>query len=170
MARRHSRFTAHQAGLRIGLITNGSRLSDPRVADCVARTHTWVRIGMNAGTEANFVSITRDRDHTFPTFEKTPRTLRESAVDPDFRVGFNFVVTEQNHKEIRLAAEVAARSGAHYIRFEDSNPRRTDLCTSCFYRPQNELLEWLRRGDVDLAGTLAAYQVEVPATLHADFV
>jgi radical SAM protein with 4Fe4S-binding SPASM domain len=270
---------AHDAGLRIGLITNGSRLNDPKVADCIARTHTWVRIGMNAGTEANFVEITRDREHTFPTFEDTPRILRENAVDPEFRVGFNFVVTEQNYQEIRLAAQIAARSGAHYIRFEpefysamghesihdvmtevsgalsevallsteefevsipkldrgpmdqveavegdfehchysrfvtavgadgnlypcpqvhlnsrylignvleegylavleggpraaweESNPRRTDLCKSCFYRPQNELLEWLRRGDVHLDDTLAAYRTEVPATLHADFV
>jgi radical SAM protein with 4Fe4S-binding SPASM domain len=270
---------AHEAGLRIGLITNGSRLSDRKVAGCIARTHTWVRIGMNAGTEANFVSITRDRDHTFPTFESTPRRLREDAVDPDFRVGFNFVITTQNFEETRPAAELAARSGAHYIRFEpefysalghqtivdvmaevsaalnevtqlsteefevsipkldrgpmdeidkvegdfehchysrfvtavgadgnlypcpqvhlnsrylignvvqegyltvleggaraaweESNPRRTDLCKSCFYRPQNELLEWLRRGDVHLDETLQAYQVEVPATLHADFV
>jgi radical SAM protein with 4Fe4S-binding SPASM domain len=270
---------AHEAGLRVGLITNGSRLSDQKIADCIARTHTWTRIGMNAGTEDNFVSITRDRDHTFPTFENTPRTLRDNAVDPEFRVGFNFVVTAQNYKEIRLAAELGARSGAHYIRFEpefysalghrtieevmaevtsalndaagltteefevsipkldrgpmdvtenvegdferchysrfvtavgadgnlypcpqvhlnsrylignvleqgyigvleggaraeweDSNPRRTDLCKSCFYRPQNELLEWLRRGDVHLEETLTTYRVEVPTTLHADFV
>jgi len=270
---------AHEAGLRIGLITNGSRLADPAVADCVAATHTWVRIGLNAGTEENFTRITRDRDGTFGTFERTPRALRDAAADPEFRVGFNFVITAENYAEIRLAAGLAARSGAHYVRFEPefysalghetvqdvmaevtaalteaaalgtadfevsvpkldrgpmdrvdavegdfeqchysrfvtavgadgnlypcpqvhlnsryligsvldegylgvleggrraewerSNPRRTDLCKSCFYRPQNELLEWIRRGDVQLDEALDAYRTEVPRTLHADFV
>ena len=272
-------LAAHEAGLRIGLITNGSRLAVPAVAQCVAATHTWVRIGLNAGTEESFTAITRDRDGTFGTFERTPRALRAAAADPEFRVGFNFVITAENYAEIRLAAELAARSGAHYIRFEPefysalghetvqdvlaevtaaltevaalstadfevsvpkldrgpmdrvdavegdfeqchysrfvtavgadgnlypcpqvhlnsryligsvldegylgvleggrraewerSNPRRTDLCKSCFYRPQNELLEWIRRGDVQLDEALDAYRTEVPRTLHADFV
>jgi radical SAM protein with 4Fe4S-binding SPASM domain len=270
---------AHAAGLRIGLITNGSRLSNPGIADCIAATHTWVRIGLNAGTEENFTRITRDRDGTFATFEHTPRALRAAATDPDFRIGFNYVITAQNYSEIRLAAALAGRSGAHYVRFEPefysalghqtiseviaevsaaladvaalatgdfevsipkldrgpmdqvqevegdfeqchysrfvtavgadgnlypcpqvhlnsryligsvlddgylqvleggkraeweaSNPRRTDLCKSCFYRPQNELLEWLRRGNVQLDQALDAYLTEVPRTLHADFV
>lgn len=270
---------AHEAGLRIGLITNGSRLAVPRVAECIARTHTWVRIGLNAGSEENFVRITRDRDKSFGTFETTPRALRDAAADPDFRVGFNFVITAENYTEIRAAAALASRSGAHYVRFEpefysalghetiqeqmdevsaalaevavlsteefevsipkldrgpmdqveqvegdfehchysrfvtavgadgnlypcpqvhlnsrylignvledgyeevleggpraaweESNPKRTDLCKSCFYRPQNELLEWLRRGNVQLDEALETYATEVPRTLHADFV
>jgi radical SAM protein with 4Fe4S-binding SPASM domain len=270
---------AHEAGLHIGLITNGSRLEREEIAECVARTHTWVRIGLNAGTEWNFRDITRDREGTFKTFIRTPAALRAAAADPDFRVGFNFVITAQNYKEIGDAVRLAAESGAHYIRFEpefysalghesigeqiawvsaaleeaathattefevsipkldrgpmdqtdavegdfdrchysrfvtavgadgnlypcpqvhlnsrylignvledgylqvleggkraeweDSNPRRTDLCKSCFYRPQNELLEWLRRGNIHLEEVLAAYSVEVPKTLHAEFV
>jgi radical SAM protein with 4Fe4S-binding SPASM domain len=270
---------ASAAGLRIGLITNGSRLGSKRIADCIARTHTWVRIGLNAGTEQNFNEITRDHGGTFASFSQTPRTLRAAAADPEFRVGFNFVITEQNYTEIRLAAAIAAGSGAHYVRFEpefysalghetiedimaemsgaleevaamstddfevsvpkldrgpmdqveavegdfehchysrfvtavgadghlypcpqvhlnsryrignvledgylevldggaraaweESNPKRTDLCKSCFYRPQNELLEWLKRGNVRLDDTLTTYATEVPRTLHADFV
>jgi radical SAM protein with 4Fe4S-binding SPASM domain len=270
---------ANAAGLRIGLITNGSRLGSKRIADCIARTHTWVRIGLNAGTEQNFNEITRDHGGTFASFSQTPRALRSAATDPEFRVGFNFVITEQNYTEIRLAAAIAAGSGAHYVRFEpefysalghetiedimaevsgaleevaamstddfevsvpkldrgpmdqveavegdfehchysrfvtavgadghlypcpqvhlnsryrignvledgylevldggaraaweESNPKRTDLCKSCFYRPQNELLEWLKRGNVRLDDTLTTYATEVPRTLHADFV
>jgi radical SAM protein with 4Fe4S-binding SPASM domain len=212
-------------------------------------------------------------------FEQTPRALREAARDPEFQVGFNFVITAQNYREIRPAAELAARSGAHYVRFEpefysalghqtieqqmaevsaalqdaaaysaedfevsipkldrgpmdrteqvegdferchysrfvtavgadgnlypcpqvhlnsrylignvledgyqqvleggpraaweESNPRRTQLCKSCFYRPQNELLEWLRRGYIHLDEALKAYASDFPLTLHADFI
>jgi radical SAM protein with 4Fe4S-binding SPASM domain len=270
---------AHEAGLRIGLITNGSRLGRPAVAETVAATHTWVRIGLNAGTEATFNEITRDREQTFASFVSAVGRLRETAVAPDFRIGFNFVITRQNHREILAAARIGRESGAHYVRFEPefysalghetietvmpdiaeslrqaaelstdafevsvpkldrgpmdqveevegdferchysrfvtavgadgnlypcpqvhlnsrylignvldqgyaevleggpraeweaANPRRTDLCKSCFYRPQNELLEHLHRGQIQLDQALDAYAVEVPSTLHADFV
>ncbi|HEX6352625.1 radical SAM protein [Actinophytocola sp.] len=270
---------AHEAGLRLGLITNGSRLHTDELASCVTETHTWVRIGMNAGAEETFNEITRDREHTFSRFVTAVPRLRAEARDPDFRVGFNFVITQQNYKEIRQAAALAKQADAHYIRFEPefysalghetvesvmsqvsdaltevaqlstpdfevsvpkldrgpmdeteavegdfehchysrfvtavgadghlypcpqvhlnsryrignvleegyeqvleggpraeweaSNPRRTDLCKSCFYRPQNELLEWLRRGQISLDDALASYRVEIPRTLHADFV
>ena len=270
---------AAEAGLRIGLITNGSRLPRPAVADCVAATHTWVRIGMNAGSEAPFNKITHDKEHTFASFLSSAGAIRERAVDPDFRIGFNYVITAENYQEIRQAARLAADSGAHYIRFEPefysglghetieavmdevaaslaevaaladdrfevsvpkldrgpmdqveevegdferchysrfvtavgadghlypcpqvhlnsryrignvledgyehvldggpraeweaTNPRRTDLCKSCFYRPQNELLELLHRGQISLDDALASYQFEIPSTLHADFV
>ncbi|MFI9721896.1 radical SAM protein [Streptomyces sp. NPDC052396] len=269
----------HQAGLRIGLITNGSRLGRPALAECVAQTHTWVRIGLNAGTEATFNDITRDREQTFASFLSTVGRLRAAAADPDFRIGFNYVITLQNHREIMAAARVAKESGAHYVRFEPefysamghetiedampdiaatlgeaarlsdadfevsvpkldrgpmdqveavegdfdkchysrfvtavgadgnlypcpqvhlnsryrignvleegyaevleggpraeweaSNPMRTDLCKSCFYRPQNELLELLQQGRIHLDEALDSYRVEVPSTLHADFV
>ncbi|MGJ6964385.1 radical SAM protein [Streptosporangium sp. G11] len=271
--------SGHAAGLRIGLITNGSRLHRDDIADCVVNTHTWVRIGLNAGTEATFNEITRDREQTFKSFLGSVRRLRDNAVDPEFRIGFNFVITMQNYREIAEAARIARDSGAHYVRFEPefyssmghetiedvmaevsgaldevsalsseefevsvpkldrgpmdqvesvegdfdhchysrfvtavgadghlypcpqvhlnsryrignvlqdgylnvleggpraeweaSNPLRTDLCKSCFYRPQNELLEWLRKGRVKLDDALAAYRVEVPHALHADFV
>lgn len=270
---------AHEAGLRVGLITNGSRLHKDDLASCVIDTHTWVRIGMNAGTEETFNSITKDKEHTFSRFATAVPRLREEAIDPDFRIGFNFVITEQNYREIRAAAELAKRANANYIRFEPefysalghetvesvmtevtealteaanmatadfevsipkldrgpmdqtdevegdfehchysrfvtavgadghlypcpqvhlnsryrignvledgyeqvldggpraeweaSNPRRTDLCKSCFYRPQNELLEWLKRGQISIDNALESYRIEVPRTLHADFV
>jgi radical SAM protein with 4Fe4S-binding SPASM domain len=269
----------HEAGLRIGLITNGSRLHTDELSRCVAETHTWVRIGMNAGTEATFNMITRDRENTFSRFVSSVSRLRDQSRDPEFRIGFNFVITQQNYREIREAAALAKEAGAHYVRFEPefysalghetvesvlsevsaaltevatfgtpdfevsvpkldrgpmdqtddvegdfehchysrfvtavgadghlypcpqvhlnsryrignvleqgyeqvldggpraeweaSNPRRTDLCKSCFYRPQNELLEWLRRGRISLDEALSSYRVEVPKTLHADFV
>ncbi len=269
----------HEAGLRIGLITNGSRLHRREIADCVINTHTWVRIGLNAGTEATFNEITRDRERTFTTFFKAVSRLREQAVDPEFRIGFNYVITKQNYQEIVQAAHAVRDSGAHYVRFEPefyssmghetieevmaevsaslsevaalsseefeisvpkldrgpmdqveevegdfehchysrfvtavgadgnlypcpqvhlnsrylignvledgylpvleggpraeweaSNPRRTDLCKSCFYRPQNELLEWLRTGRIKIDDALNNYRIEVPAALHTDFV
>jgi hypothetical protein len=64
----------------------------------------------------------------------------------------------------------AVLSGGPREEWEASNPMRTDLCKTCFYRPQNELLELVKRGDIQLEEALRGYQLAVPETLHADFV
>ncbi len=270
---------ARQAGLKVGLITNGARLHLENVAQAVIETHTWVRIGMNAGTEETFNRITHSPEGTFPQILAAIRRIRTEATQPEFRIGLNYVITEENWEEIALAGRLARDSGAHYIRYEPefysalghetieskmaeigaalteaatyetdefevsipkldrgpmdqldavegdfdhchysrfvtavgadgnlypcpqvhlnsrykigsvvdgsyaevleggaraeweaSNPLRTDLCKSCFYRPQNEMLEMLRRGQLDLHSTLESYRIEVPETMHADFI
>ncbi len=270
---------AHEAGLRIGLITNGSRLGREDILECVARTHTWVRVGLNAGKEETFNAVTHDREKSFQNFLYSVPRLRERAQDPDFRIGFNYVITMENYNEIMDAAKFGLNANAHYVRFEpefysalghdtiekvmsevsallteaaalgsetyevsvpkldrgpmdqtesvegdferchyshfvtaigadghmypcpqvhlnsryrmgnvleegyekvleggpraeweQTNPMRTDLCKSCFYRPQNELLEWMKRGHLNVENVLEKYSVEVPKSLHAEFV
>lgn len=270
---------AHQAGLRVGLITNGTRLHREEIARCVIDTHTWVRIGMNAGTPETFAAITSSRASTFHQILGSVRRLREEATQQEFRVGLNYVITVQNYREILRAVRLARDSGAHYIRlepefytgyghetiervaaeiasalkvavgertpafevsipkldrgpmdqteliegdftrchysrfvtavgadgglypcpqvhlneryrignvvddgyltvleggqrheWEQSNPLRTDLCKTCFYRSQNELLEWLKDGRISLDKALNDYALEIPETLHVDFV
>lgn len=270
---------AHDAGLLIGLITNGSMLHESVIADTIIKTHTWVRVGMNAGTNEQFAATTKFKKRSLKEILGSIRYLRDNAVAPDFRIGLNFVITLENYREIEVATQLAKDSGAHYVRFEpefysamghesifegfedvqtslekvrtwgtesfevsvpkldrgpmdrtdnvegdfkqchysrfvtaigadgnlypcpqvhlnsrylignvfengyqtvleggpreeweESNPMRTDLCKSCFYRPQNELLELIKRGNVNLDDALGQYLVEVPETLHAAFV
>ena len=266
-------------GLRIGLITNGARLHKEDLAACIVETHTWVRIGMNAGTPATFARVTHHKPQTFHRLLGAVAGLRANACDPDFRIGLNYVITHENYLEIAKAAQLASELGAHYVRFEPefysalghetiqrhmaaisaeldlaaeyetddfevsipklvrgpmdrsevvegsfarchysrfvtavgadgklypcpqvhlnsryligdvvengyaevlhggpraaweaSNPLRTDLCKTCFYRPQNELLELIQRGEMDAEEALRSYQIGVPRTLHADFI
>jgi len=270
---------AFEVGLRIGLITNGSRLHREDIRECVADTHAWVRIGMNAGTADTFAAVTHSPLDTFDAVLGSIRYLRDHARERDFRIGLNYVITQENQGEIRQAARLAKGSGAHYIRFEpefysayghktvepayreifsaledvstladedfevsipkldrgpmdqcetiegeftrchysrfvtavgadgnlypcpqvhlnsrykignvvkegylevlesgprqqweEQNPLRTDLCKTCFYRPQNELLEALLNGKLNVDEALSSYKLEVPESLHADFV
>ena len=270
---------SHAAGLHIGLITNGSMLHHEKIAGCVCETHSWVRIGLNAGTASTFSRITKHKPEGFSRIFTGLRYLRDNAKNPEFRVGFNFVITKDNYREIPEVAKLGREFGAHYIRFEPeyysgighkpieeeletisdiinavssmssgdyeisvpkldrgpmdktnktegnfkkchyskfvtalgadgymypcpqvhlnrryrigeavqrgygdwlvcgereawekSNPLRTKLCKTCFYRPQNELLEWLSLKKCDLEETLKEYNREIPETLHRFFV
>ncbi|WP_171167109.1 SPASM domain-containing protein [Streptomyces sp. I05A-00742] len=107
----------HEAGLRIGLVTDGSRLGRPDTAECVASTHTWVRVGLPAGTATTFRAAGRAPDRSLTSFLDDVGRLRQSAIDPDFRIGFHYVITERNRAEILPAARAARDAGAHYIRF-----------------------------------------------------
>ncbi|MBZ4321651.1 SPASM domain-containing protein [Streptomyces huiliensis] len=277
-ATRHPGYPAvcdagHEAGLRLGLVTDGTRLGRPDTAECVASTHTWVRVALPAGTEAAFrAAATAPGRTTLASLLDDVGDLRQSAIDPDFRIGFHYVISERDPGDILAAARAARAAGAHYIRFDtgrhggppgvapalrqaalladdafevrlprpaaapegasDDDGRRarfdrchysrftvavdaagrlfpcpqvshdprydlgdvvadgwpdvldgaaraawdateppaTAACGSCFYRPQNELLDLLLGGRVALDDALAAYADEVPSTPHADFL
>jgi radical SAM additional 4Fe4S-binding domain len=53
--------------------------------------------------------------------------------------------------------------------FENNSDRR-ELCKTCFYRPQNELLECIVNGKLNLDEVLSEYEENHRDTLHADFV
>jgi len=270
---------ANKMGLKIGLITNGTMLHNEDIARCIAETHTWVRIGMNSGTPESFNKITHYKPEGFMQIFRSIAFMKENAVEPDFRIGVNFVVTLENYKEMTLAAELARDAKAHYIRFEpefytalghdtiedreeeievllleaknvesedfevsipkldrgrmaktdeiegdftkchyskivtalgadgyiypcpqvhlggkyrmgeaikngydawlksgdreaweEANPNRVDLCKTCFYRPQNELLEWALTGKIDIDKVFADYERDYPETIHALFI
>lgn len=272
-------WEANRMGLRIGLITNGTMLHKRGIAQCIAQTHTWVRIGMNAGTAQSFNRITHYKPDGFMEIFQSIRFLTENAVEPDFRIGVNFVITMENYREMVLAASLAREANAHYIRFEPefytalghvtiedgladievylkeakkiatgdfqvsvpklnrgkmvktdevegdfkkchlskfatalgadgyiypcpqvhlgskfrmgnpmkkgydawlksgeteawekANPNREDLCKTCFYRPQNELLEWALNGKIDIEQIIADYNEDFPEAIHALFI
>ena len=270
---------ANLMGLKIGLITNGSMLHKEELALCIAQTHTWVRIGMNAGTAKTFNKITHYEEDGFAKILKSIAFLQENSIDSDFRVGVNFVITMENYMEMVLAATLAKDAKANYIRFEPEfytalghlpiesslemiaslldeakniandifqvsipkldrgkmtktdevegkfkkchysnfttalgadgciypcpqvhlgskynmgnaiingydewlksgnaekwhnvNHNREDLCKTCFYRPQNELLDLIFSKKIDLDKVITEYSRDFPVTLHELFI
>lgn len=266
-------------GLKLGLITNGTLFNRYDLLKCVSETHTWVRIGLNAGSASTYAKITNSKEQNFEYLLNAVQYLKKNAVEKDFKIGFNFVITLDNYKEILMAAEQAKRIGADYIRFEpefytelahDSiygkideiitrleetkkleesyfevsipkidrgpmsktdkvegsftvchysnfvtalgadgyiypcpqihlgekyrmgnpilmgyeewkksgeqekwraeHPDRREFCKTCFYRPQNELLDGLKNGSIDFKKTIFEYNNEHPTVLHAKFV
>lgn len=269
----------HDAGLQIGLITNGVALIRPAILDCVSKTHTWIRVGMNAGNRKTYKHITNTCEENFDNILKAVGKIRAQATMEEFRIGMNFVVTLDNFDEILEATQYCKSANAHYIRFEPEfytglahksiaskldeiqdalyeakklerdgfevsipkldrgemtntdvvegdftkcwycnfvaamgadgcmypcpqihlnsdyrygkaidegyvkwmttdvksswqvlNGDRRAKCKTCYYRPQNELLEWLKTGKLDLEQTLEEYKTNNKETIHKNFV
>lgn len=273
-------YEAHRYGLKIGIITNGTMLGTKEIRNCIADTHTWIRIGMNAGKAETFEKITScQKKSVFTDMFSSVKYLRTHASEPDFKAGLNYVITMDNYQEIVDATRLAKESFANYIRFEpefytalahatiypklmeinellmqakcfedetfevsipkldrgpmdrtekiegdfknchyrnfvlalgadgclypcpqihlndkycmgnvikegyenwinsgkkeewfENNSDRRELCKTCFYRPQNELLECIVNGKLNLDEVLSEYEENHRDTLHADFV
>lgn len=273
-------YECKKIGLQIGIITNGIMLQHEDIRRCIAETHTWVRIGMNAGTADTYQKITGYRNkEAFYTMMDSVKYLHDNAIDEEFKVGLNFVITLDNYSEIVTATKLAKEAGADYIRFEpefytslahatifsklkeinellieaetyidehfevsipklDRGPMdqtenvegdftkchycnfvtalgsdgymypcpqihlneryrmgnavtdgysqwvekgekeewtrkhedRRKMCKTCFYRPQNELIEYLISGKLNFESVLEEYTASHPKTLHKNFV
>lgn len=272
-------YSAQKFGLKIGLITNGTMLDKAEMLECVIKTHTWVRVGLNAGSSETYSQVVNYKESAFNSILESVKYLRSNAEEKEFKVGLNFVITLQNCHEIVDAVKAAQKANADYIRFEpefysslahetiyekisdinqqletaksmsseefevsipkldrgpmantdkiegdfqkchycnfvtalgadgymypcpqihlnikyrmgnaiengyssyiksgekekwlSENCARTQNCKTCFYRPQNELLEWLSDGRLDVDDVLNQYNRDYPETLHKFFV
>lgn len=112
-------YECKKIGLQIGIITNGIMLRHDDIRECIAKTHTWVRIGMNAGSAKTYQIITgHQKTDAFDTMLDSVKYLHNNAIDEEFKIGLNFVITLDNYAEIVTATKLAKEAGADYIRFE----------------------------------------------------
>lgn len=98
---------AQDLGLKTGLVTNGVLLDD----DEVFRDLDWLRISLDAGTEATYRQ-TRESS----MWERVLRNIQIAATFKKPKVGVGFVVTKENAHEIRQACELVAARGISYLR------------------------------------------------------
>lgn len=100
--------------MELGLVTNGTALTDAR-ADLVAATRwTWARVSIDAGRREHYTAARRvDRSH----WDKAWAAVRLLADLAEWqRVGVGFVVDNGNADSIYEAARLALDHGADNIR------------------------------------------------------
>jgi wyosine [tRNA(Phe)-imidazoG37] synthetase (radical SAM superfamily) len=104
----------HTRGIRAGVVTNGSRLT-PALQTCLANACAWVRVSLDAATEATYQAIHRPSDGT--SLCQVVNDLAGLSRRMPGRVGASFLITARNGREIADAARLAKHSGCAYIRF-----------------------------------------------------
>ncbi len=103
-------------GVDIGLVTNGTALTEMR-ADGFARTNwKWARVSIDAGSRDQYARTRRvplaHWDHAWRAVERLAQRRR----DPEQRVGVGFVVDSWNFNGVYEAARMAWNAGADNIR------------------------------------------------------
>ena len=122
-------WLAHMDGVfQLGLVTNGTALTDER-ADLFARTNwKWARVSIDAGCVEDYCATRRvSTAHWDRAWEAVERlALRRTSAEQ--RVGVGFVVDNTNYPGITQAARLARAYGADNIRITLAfSPHRAGL-------------------------------------------
>lgn len=104
----------------IGLVTNGSTLSDARI-ESLASCLTWIRISMDSSNSETHRNVHRTPGHDFDRRVSNIRKLVEQREKQnrvnDMVIGISFVTTPVNFDDLEDAAEFWSKQGVDHIRF-----------------------------------------------------
>lgn len=112
----HPKFTemmeiVSSFGIEFGVITHLGRRYPRQFFEALAKA-VWVRVSVNAGTPEMYLKH-QGRDHFWNALNNM-----QAAAERGTNIGFSFLITNDNWREIVQAAQVAKRSGARYIQYK----------------------------------------------------
>jgi len=102
-------------GIEIGLVTNGSTLSDKR-AELIRKYGMWCRISMDAATSGIHKIIHRTANNDFERRIENIKKLTKNKPNT-LTVGISFIITQDNFSEVLPAASLYSKLGVDHLRF-----------------------------------------------------
>jgi len=112
------------SGLEFALVTNGTRITAERARAMGSLPFVWVRVSIDAGTEADYVRTRHvPAGHWVRAWEAVAhfaREKRQSYAHPESKVGVGFVVDRENWRGVYEACRLAKEAGADNIRISTS--------------------------------------------------
>lgn len=122
-------LTAHDAGLEIGIITNGEKIIDHK--EVIEKTCSWLRISVDAGSSEVHRTVHRPRNKD--AFKKICKGI--SAVGNQVFCGVIYIIHPLTYHEMGIAARKVKESGCRYIGFKrvisEENLFDTQMLVSC---------------------------------------
>ncbi len=123
----------HQAGVRIGIVTNGTMID--RHFDALSNMLSWVRVSVDAATEATYDKF-RPSGRSHSVFPKVIENMRLLARHKAGNLGYSFLLMQafddagrllkSNFDEVYAAGELARDIGCDYFEIKsmlDDNHR-----------------------------------------------
>jgi cyclic pyranopterin phosphate synthase len=104
---------------RIGIITNGSLLTCPSMAEVIARHCAWLRVSLDAGTAQVYRRVhgaEADFDQVLAGI--TALLAARRALHGRLRIGLKFLLSKLNSSDYNHAIDLAAQLGVDYIYFK----------------------------------------------------
>ena len=115
-------------GLQLGIVTNGSRLSQAIKVVPLLEKNDWIRVSLDAASQETFVKLHRPKTHV--TLHDILHSAREVKVrNPNISLGYSFVIVWEglylngqalypNIHEMTEAVRLAQTYGFDYISFK----------------------------------------------------
>lgn len=99
----------------IGLVTNGSALTDKRI-ELIRKYGMWVRISMDSSSPETHKKIHRTQGDDFTKALKAIEKLTNNKPET-LTVGISFIITPENVWEIESASDLYSRLNVDHLRF-----------------------------------------------------
>jgi MoaA/NifB/PqqE/SkfB family radical SAM enzyme len=108
---------AQDLGLKTSMVSNGSQLK--KGWEMVLPRMEWIRISLDAGSPGTYAKVRRVNENQFDKTLKHIEMLAEEIKRQETQcvLGVSYIVTNENWKELILAAMYAKEAGARYIRY-----------------------------------------------------
>lgn len=124
---------AQSLGMQTALVTNGVKM---KATESFLRM-TWIRVSVDAGTANTYAAV---RGVSKAHWDAVWNNIRALAAAYSGTLGVGFVVTNENYKEIGLAAEKAKDAGASSMRVGAVFSTEGEL----YYRDADEVVAEIR--------------------------
>ena len=112
----------HERGIRCGVVTNGSCISDAALA-AMQKGCEWVRVSLDAATEDTYRKVHKPKGDV--GFANVAENIERMIAAMGRRVGVSFLITALNAHEIHAATQLAKAWGAAYMRIRPMQHPRT---------------------------------------------
>jgi len=106
-------------GFQVGIITNGTLLTRPNMAEVIARYCAWLRVSLDAGTADVYRRVHgqgADFDQVLTGI--TALLVAREALNGRLRIGLKFLLSKLNISDYNHAIDLAAQLGVDYIYFK----------------------------------------------------
>ncbi len=114
--------TLHRAGVKVGMVTNGTLIN--RYMDAMATQMSWIRVSMDAATQETYDKF-RPSGRAYSVFPHIIENMRQLAQRKVGTLGYSFllmqrrdtagVVTDSNYNEVFAAGKLARDIGCDYF-------------------------------------------------------
>lgn len=114
-------YLEENSNIKLGMFTNGSMLERFNLTEIVCRTHTWIRISLDAGTPKSYDKLrVTNKTNNFEVVLKNIKNLIETKkkIKSNISVGIGYVVTKDNYKEIKDFANIFKDIDVDYCQFK----------------------------------------------------
>jgi cyclic pyranopterin phosphate synthase len=138
-----------KAGIDVALVTNGT-LFDKDKATRLLGSLSWLKVGLDAGTEKSYAAIHRT---TKEDFNIVIKNLREAVGIRNKNkysctIGVQFLLIPQNYKEVIVLAQILSGIGVDYLIIKpySQHPSSNNVIDHCFkYKDTFYLDEKIKR-------------------------
>ena len=112
-------YLEENSNIKLGMFTNGSMLERFNLTEIVCRTHTWIRISLDAGTPKSYDKLrVTNKTNNFEVVLKNIKNLIETKKKIKSNISVGYVVTKDNYKEIKDFANIFKDIDVDYCQFK----------------------------------------------------